>query len=743
MVKQEWRQLKHNTWFKVVLVAIIVLPCIYAGVFLGSMWSPYEKTDLLPVAIVNEDESVDFEGKQLQVGDELVRNLKKEKQMEYHFVDAKEAKKGLADQKYTMIVTIPKDFSKNATTLLQAHPTKMVLTYTTNPGSNYIASKMDESAVQKMKEAISASVTKTYGETMFAQVQKLSNGFGDASEGSFKIMNASGQLQQGSQLLTHNMALLESASLSFEEGSQKLNAGVQAYDKGVFSLHDGLQSLKEGLSKLVVEQSKFSDGLQQIKTASSSLNNGVVSYASGVDSLSVASQTLNQNNTALLDGVSKMSEASALLASLNTQMNTQLALYEEHMQANDLAQAGKDMEVVKQLQQTISVVTGQLNASMNGGTYYDKQQQLQTLPLEQSFVLRAKAYVNGVVQVNDALQTLASNATALKEGSEQLQLGAQQLQDNFSLFAQGVQALQQGSEQAYQGSEQLVEKGAYLVSGSQNLASSAPQFTSASAQLKQGSQVLQEGMSQLYGANQSLYTNLNDAAKQSKLTTSDKTTQMLAQPVALEKHEISTVKNNGHAMAPYMMSVALYVACLSFALMYPLSKGVQDAKSIVRFWLAKASVSFFVASVAAILMVACLCILNGFAPKQLLLCFVFAIVVALAFMSLITLLSMLSGKIGEFLLLVFMVINLGGSAGTYPLQTSPAIYQAIHPYLPFTYSVDGFRKVISQSSASIQVEMGYFLMMLVVCSVLSIIVYRYQKQKPQRLIPQAFEENNE
>ena len=121
----------------------------------------------------------------------------------------------------------------------------------------------------------------------------------------------------------------------------------------------------------------------------------------------------------------------------------------------------------------------------------------------------------------------------------------------------------------------------------------------------------------------------------------------------------------------------------------------------------------------------------------------FAVLVSAAFMALITLLSITCGKIGEFVLLIFMVINLGGSAGTYPLETAGAFYKSIHAYVPFTYSVNGFRKVISMSNASLSTECMVFAGILIVCSILTILIYQYRNKKPQPFLPQAFEHVNE
>ena len=113
----------------------IAIPFIYAGLFLKSMWDPYGNLDKLPVAVVNEDRPVEYEGNTLSIGDDLTDALKENDSLDFHFVDRSEAQEGLKDGTWYMVITIPEDFSGNAATLLDDSPRKMQLDYETNPGS--------------------------------------------------------------------------------------------------------------------------------------------------------------------------------------------------------------------------------------------------------------------------------------------------------------------------------------------------------------------------------------------------------------------------------------------------------------------------------------------------------------------------------------------------------------------------------------------------------------------------------
>ena len=90
----------------------------------------------------------------MEVGKELISNLKKSDAMDFRFVNEAEADSKLRSGTYYMVITIPENFSENAATVLNEHPKKMELEYRTNPGTNYIASKMDETAVNTIRSQV-------------------------------------------------------------------------------------------------------------------------------------------------------------------------------------------------------------------------------------------------------------------------------------------------------------------------------------------------------------------------------------------------------------------------------------------------------------------------------------------------------------------------------------------------------------------------------------------------------------
>ena len=292
------------------------------------------------------------------------------------------------------------------------------------------------------------------------------------------------------------------------------------------------------------------------------------------------------------------------------------------------------------------------------------------------------------------------------------------------------------------GTSTLVSNNGTLMSGANQLADGAGQISDGAGKLAAGSDTLGEGITTAADGVTTLNDALKSGAEESKIDSTNKTTDMVAAPVDTKHKEISKVENNGHAMAPYMMSVGLYVTCLAFALMYPLRHGIKKAEDALKYWASKATVMYTVSTLAAIIMVTALRLINGFEPVNLGMTYLLAILVSAAFMSLVILLSLTTGYIGDFLLLVFMIVNLGGSAGTYPLETGPMIYKVIHKFVPYTYSVDGFRKVISMTNPSLSAEIAVFVGIIVVCSVLTVVYFKFKNKENKHVFPQVFEEVN-
>ncbi len=789
MIKAEWKNIAKSTWLKIVLCAIMIIPMIYACVFLGSMWDPYGQTDQLPVAVVNKDKEVEYNDSTMDIGKQLSDKLSKNDSMDFNIVSSTKAQKGLKDGKYYMIITIPENFSKNATTLLDDDPQTMMLTYTTNPQTNYIATKMDDSAMAKVKTEISSTVTKTYAKILFKNVKTLSKGFNTAADGSQKLSDGVATASEGNKTITENLNTLASSALVFNDGADSLVKGLSAYTEGVSTakagaqqldnnsatLNNGAAQLKSGSSQLLsavkAAEKQLSDGLNQnaeqlntltqknneMNESSKQLSQALTQIQAGIDN-----NNLVENN---LQAAKKLDSIVSVMTTAIGTMNTnadkldKLAAAEkakaESIQATQpllaqqlMLQATSHATQAQTLRQVASQLINQVNTS--------DLKQLTTLLYGNAEVLKNQSTANAKTQEllagsqqlatanNSAVNSLVSNLKTVQANMKGTSnsvgmVGAvSQIDEGLGTLQSGLKTYTGGVKQVNNGLGTLASNNKTLNSGASQLADGALKISSGSNQLAAGSATLGEGLTTIGDGTNTLTSSLKDASKKSNIKSTNKTYKQMSTPVDTQKKEITNMPNNGHAMAPYMMSVALYVACMALSLMYPFGKGMTTTDSPVKFLLAKATVMVPLSIVQALILYFSLRGFCGFTPARPGLCIAFMLLLSLAFMAFIAFLAIAFGRIGEFIALIFMVFNLGASAGTYPLETAPHWYTVLHPFVPFTYSVNGFRSVIANATAVPTTEILFFIGLLVVSVLLTYLIVRHRSKTHKVFLPEVF-----
>ena len=295
------------------LLVVMLIPSIYACIFLGSMWDPYGNINELPVAVVNRDKPVTYQGKKLSVGNDLVDKLKKNESLKFSFVDDRAAQEGIENGTYYMVITIPEDFSENSTTLMTDNPKKMDLNYATNPGKNYIASKMSSTALDRICREIESSVTETYAQSVFDEIGSTANGLSNAADGADKIESGVKQLEEGNGKITDNLKLLSDSTVKLKDGAVTLDGGIKAYTDGVAAVNSGAWQLNSGLRTLDGSVPTLTSGVQSLLSGGLSLKSGLLAYTDGVSKVNNGADTLNMNSEKLNSGAGSLVDGSNTL----------------------------------------------------------------------------------------------------------------------------------------------------------------------------------------------------------------------------------------------------------------------------------------------------------------------------------------------------------------------------------------------------------------------------------------------
>jgi YhgE/Pip N-terminal domain/YhgE/Pip C-terminal domain len=307
------------------MLAVMCIPLLYAGIFLYGFWNAYGNSGRLPVAVVNQDQGAKISGKQINAGNDLVKQLKKNHDLKWTFVNSQQAESGFKNNHYFMTVSIPANFSKNATTLVDQQLKPVNIHYQVNKDYNFVSSKMVTSGLQQMKASVSSAITKTYAQTMYRQLDQLTQGMQKAADGA-------GTLSSGSKKELAGLNQLKSGYKVLADGTGKVQSGANQLADGASSLNNGLKQVATGTTKLYTQTSanssniaKLADGANTLADKLDQLNKGAAQLSNGSGQLTGGSQSLESGMSQYLAGLKQFQQGMQKEKSGLDQLNTQLS----------------------------------------------------------------------------------------------------------------------------------------------------------------------------------------------------------------------------------------------------------------------------------------------------------------------------------------------------------------------------------------------------------------------------------
>lgn len=797
----------HRPLATVIMVGVAVLaPLMYSLSFIKSVWNPYGGARNLPVAVVNNDRAVEYQGRLLRVGDQTVDQLRKNHQLKWQFVNSHQAKEGMDNHRYYTVVTIPRDFSRHAASVMNHHPQKMVLKYQTNDSKNYLAETISEIGVGQLNSQIRSTVTKAYANVLFHDLRKLHGGMNQAADGAQQLSSGMAAMQDGTnryvlgvsqvnnglQTLQVKVTPLATVAKQMAAGGQRLADGVTTYTGAVGQLAHGLSTLAANSGTLNNGMSQFQGGLSTLSSNSKSLRQGAAQLDQGTQQLNGAvSQSMSQFD---LHGIMQtMDQAQQLKANLVNLQNglgqAQSALAAAGQSAQQLqattgkldsvaaqlgnlagvaqndgqiaqsnaaiaqkakaladqtsdnnakatlgeiaATAGQDAQVAKSNADTIKGMGSTLQSLNQLKTGLSTmEQQLGQLSRMQSVLASAnttmrqanglladldgyRSTINGLSgttdQLQKATQKIATGATTLNGGVDRYSRGVDQAAASTSQLRNGLGQYTTGVGQASAGASQLTANSGQLQAGAGQLAGALGQLNGQVPSLINGVNKLANGTQQLAanspamisgmgllgtGAGRLSMALLNGAHQLNQQQPGKKTAGMFATPTLLKHSRYSRVPNYGHALAPFIMGTGLFIGVLIFTLEFPSSRILDREKNRLAVTLHELAVAV-VTSVLMVIVQNAGLVLAGLHvqhPMQLLwigICYTFA---QMAIMQAFTIIL---GRFGTIIGLLLFVAQLGGAGGMFPMEVTNRFFNVIHPWLPMTYAINGFRQAIT------------------------------------------------
>lgn len=681
LLKAEWRAIFKNRLTLISLIAVCFVPIIYSGIYLAAFWDPYGRMNTLPVAVVNLDQGADFQGEKLAIGDEFVKELNGNKKFDWKFVSEAKAKQGLKDKKYYMMVSIPKDFSKNAATVLDENPKQMNLIYTPNEGFNFISSQIGNSAVEILKEEISQTLTKTYIEEMLASVTKIGDGMETAAEGSKTLSNGLIDATDGSKTLDNGLSTFSSKLQLLKNGLSQAKAGNGQVADGLVQLNKNGVLLINGLRQYADGQSQLAYNLGMFEAKIGTAFDGAKQVENGLNDLSTSLQSVSLPEpyaSSISGSISQIKGASQTVSNVLNGMNTNGA----NLSASD-TDLVKKLTDIKSLADSAKTVSSLIPSGLT-------QLQGQSAPL-----MSMIPEPNRTLLAN-GLANLITGSQRVESGLGQLSMASSDLQSGAITFGQKTAELSAGSEQFLTGLNQASNGANQLNTGTKQLVDGSAQLQTGSEQLKEGSASLSSGLTKLNDGEKELSNKLSSGAVDVRSSQpGEKSIQMMASPVLTKVNHLNKVPNYGTGFAPYFIALGLFVGGLVLSIIFPYRESVGNPTTGLSMFLSKFGV-ITVTSVGQSIIVALIMLLGlGLEVKNLFAFLITILVTSITFVSIIYLLVTMYDNVGRFFVILLLIMQLTTSAGSFPLEMIPKAFQAIHPLLPMTYAVSAFKDAIS------------------------------------------------
>ncbi|NNG19709.1 YhgE/Pip domain-containing protein [Naumannella sp. ID2617S] len=646
---------------KLALIFAALVPVFYGAIYLGANWNPAARMDHLPVAVVNEDIPVDYQGKHVQAGKDFTDSMLEKRNFDWHVVTAAEAERGLREGDYYLTVHVPSDFSANLVSGGGTDPQRAGITLRRNDANGFVIGSLVARAQDSITEAVDQTAVESYFRAVFGNLAEIRGGMVNARDGSVRLRDGLAQAKDGSAQLATGT-------------SQAADAGAQ--------LHEGAGQLASGMGQLQTGSQQLSDGMSKLSSGSQDL-------ANGADQVAAGTQTLHDTVVPALqriDGTLPQIKSDASTINTDVQSVTSTVGGSSQSISNDLSQLSSALDQLAAADPQVTQTKAYADARQR---LRDGQQRAEAVTARSAAIGQRSATLNGRVQgsnLSGDLKTAESKLAQLNDGAHAVASGADTLHRGIVTADHGAGQLQAGINSAAGGAQQLN-------TGSGQLADGLVKLKDGAARLDTGNQQL------LDGANQ-LASGLSDGVNRLPVLSpeqTDQAVQVLSSPADVRMDVLNPAGAYGRGLAPLFFSIALWVFGISgFLVMRPISGRLLAGRLhplhvMLSAWLPFGTVAF----TGGMLMLGTVWVVLGLDPVHPLAAIALTGLVALTFSLIAHLLRMALGLPGSAVLLVVLILQLASTGGTYPREVLPPFFAAINPFMPITYSIDAFRVVIS------------------------------------------------
>lgn len=661
------RRLGHNTITAIIVLGLITIPSLFSWYNLIACWNVFDNTGNLTVAVANTDEGYvsDLVPIEVNIGDQVVSELRANDQLNWVFTDEEDAIDGAKSGRYYAAVVIPTTFSQDMMTFYSDDVEHAKITYYTNQKKNAIAPKVTDQGADGVSNQVNQVFAETLSDVALSLASALSSYMDDSDlsgrlgDLNGHIGNAATQMDNAASTVSTYAAALGSAQTLLNDSSALLAQVGSSAD----SVSSSAGDIKDAATSIGGAVGDSATGL------SAAISQSAVSFGAVGDSVDAA-----------FDAADQLAFTSA------TQLRTQADNIDA--QIADYRALATQLETIKP------------SLPSEGATAVDRV----VKELNASIVMLEKLR-DALYSASDDIEAGGADTQAKRDEIKQL---AQQAQDSLNgvktdyndNLAPKLDALASDLTQA---GSLLSETDGTLEAATSSLTGAAD---SVSQKIGTAKQKLDDAATELHASadrlaklNQDLAAALASGdTEMIKTVLSDPSglADALSAPVQLDRHAIYPVNDFGSAMTPLYTTIALWVGALLTLVVLkanPSRRIVEelDNPSVQQLFLGRFGVVAVVSLAQSTLVALGNMLFLGVQTVHPFLFMVCYWVSGLVFAFIIYTLVVSFANLGKAIAVFLLVIQVSGGGGSYPLPLLPDFVQALSPYLPVTHAVNAMR----------------------------------------------------
>lgn len=657
---RDLRRLLRNPVAMIIVVGVCVIPSLYAWYCIAANWDPYANTAGIRVAVSNNDRGVqsDIAGN-LDAGGQVVEELRNNHDLTWEFVSEDEAREGVESGTYYAAIVIPADFSEDLASVFTGDFEQPTIAYYVNEKKNAVAPKVTDTGAATIEEQINSTFVSTVSKTVIEMAQNAGTSMLDRSDEASEGLAASVDETNGA--IDRVRALLDGIDSTIEDSRSPLDNTRQtlddleeripviadALDRSTALLGDVRQSAREldaSISQAISEGGTLlGDASTQANIAIGAFSGNVAKLQGGVDAALADMGALVDGNEGIID-----------------ELRGQVA---QHPELTDvIAELEAQNEQHRQTIESLKILSGDIAAIADAAA-------------------SASDAVDGSVQ-----DGLAAAGEAQRRISAEVLPKLSEGLDSFSQVSGGLAGTVSSLKPTIQQARALLDQ----LSGT--LDQTKEVVSSTSSSLAEMRDELSRTVTDLSA--------LNDSASLDELSAllgidPEDAASFMSSPVTLENVAIYPVSPYGSGVAPFYTNLALWVGGFILIAIFKLEvdrEGVRSfspTQAYLGRWLLFVLLGLVQAAIvcAGDLAIGVQCL----DPVAYLAAGMFT---SFVYVSVIFALASTFKHIGKAVAVVLLIMQIPGSSGMYPVEMMPAFFQAVHPFLPFTYGIGALREAV-------------------------------------------------